>query len=127
MKDSMILRLTRLDGTIVNIVGGAVASCQESNEGGTILITFGDEGDVYHVKESLQTITDMLDSYLNNMIIKRLERMEADPRWSATFRLALSGLQTQMKYGKYYDIYETQEYIKKIYQKMAVSHMSQGL
>ena len=126
MSDGMMLRLTRSNGQSVSINGGAVISCEdkydeEARQNVTVIVTSGDEGDVYLVKERREDVERMLNHYLGGMIRERLRKMEADPSWVSTFQDALNTLQVTLR-GMEISEYDLQEIIVKLYQKVAAEY-----
>lgn len=122
---SMILELTRTNGSKVSIVGGAIVSCEDSysKEDGycTIIVTSGEEGDVYHVKESRSEVEYRLNAYLDNMIRERLRVMETNPEWVRLFRSGLSVLQN-MNYDGYYNKENMKKEVLELYKKLAAEY-----
>jgi len=123
-EQSLMLKLTRTNGQTVYINGSLIVSCEqiEDNERDkhhTVIVTSGDNGDVYHVRESEEHVTSLMRELLDDVINHRLSLIEADPRLAGRFREALERL--SRKSTMYYSDPRVQlkmEVIKK-YQEMA--------
>lgn len=124
---SLLLKLHRHNGKEVSINAGMISSCEQAEDGhGSIVVTGGDDGDVYFVQESYDQVQAKVASFLRDMIRSRLKNMEADPSWASTFREAIEFLVREFKNTTATE-HDLKEAVVDVYQRLSAKYQRDKL